>query len=89
VSHFFGILQCICPPEQQLSGDLISVWAFGTPTIIVNTDKAARELLAHRSANYGDRPRIPMLDLCVDLLFDAWLDLILPTGKVGPIQQRL
>jgi hypothetical protein len=62
VRWLFEIPKCAQQPEQ-LSGDLISVWAFGTPTIIVNTDKAARELLACRSANYGDRPRIPMLDL--------------------------
>jgi len=39
-------------------GDVIHVSVFGTSTIILNSAKAALELLEKRSANYSDRPRM-------------------------------
>ncbi|KAA1473892.1 cytochrome P450 [Dentipellis sp. KUC8613] len=49
--------------SRELMSDVISLQAFGETTIIINTRKAAKELLVHRSSTYADRPRVPMLEL--------------------------
>ena len=43
-------------------GDIVYVTALGKEFIILNSVKAANELLEQRSANYSDRPHLPMLN---------------------------
>ncbi|KAF9263041.1 cytochrome P450 [Marasmius fiardii PR-910] len=46
---------------SQTYGDISSFHVFGTRTVILNSYKAIVELLEHRSYNYSDRIRWPML----------------------------
>ncbi|KAI0037198.1 cytochrome P450 [Vararia minispora EC-137] len=72
--------------SKELDSELISVWAFGQLTIIIDSAKATRELLSHRSANYVDRPRIPMLDL------SGWTDTVtslMPYGDTWRSHRRI
>jgi hypothetical protein len=39
-------------------GAIFSFKVFGSPTIVINSTRAATELLEKRSANYSDRPRM-------------------------------
>lgn len=39
-------------------GAMFSFKVFGSPTIVINSARAATELLEKRSANYSDRPRM-------------------------------
>ena len=43
------------------AGDVVFLKLFRTPTIVINTLAAARELLDKRSAKYSDRPRMVLL----------------------------
>ncbi|KAI0675604.1 cytochrome P450 [Trametes maxima] len=43
-------------------GDVVYLQLFQTPTIILNSVEAARDLLDKRSAKYSDRPRMVLLD---------------------------
>ena len=43
------------------SGDVIYLKVFRTPTIVLNSLAAARDLLDKRSAKYSDRPRMVLL----------------------------
>ncbi|TFY55722.1 hypothetical protein EVG20_g9214 [Dentipellis fragilis] len=49
--------------SKILHRDLISVWAFGQLTVVINSKKAAKELLERRSAKYSDRPFPPIIKL--------------------------
>ncbi|TFY60735.1 hypothetical protein EVG20_g7315 [Dentipellis fragilis] len=49
--------------SKQLHGDVISVWALGQLTVVINSKKAAKELLERRSAIYSDRPTPTMIKL--------------------------
>ncbi|TFY72944.1 hypothetical protein EVG20_g63 [Dentipellis fragilis] len=49
--------------SRELTSDLISLQAFGQTIVIINTRKAVKELLVHRSSAYADRPQLPMLKL--------------------------
>jgi hypothetical protein len=65
-SEFFFFPRHIRWIDDLLSsgeGDLISVRAFGQLTVIINSAKAARELLGRRSSNYSTKPRLAMLEL--------------------------
>jgi hypothetical protein len=54
--------------SQYLQGDLVTVRVLGQNIIIINSAKAAQELLGKRSYNFSDRPRIPILELYVTQL---------------------
>ena len=43
--------------RQSLAGDLIYLNAIGQPIVVINSQKAAVELLDRRAAIYSDRPR--------------------------------
>jgi hypothetical protein len=70
------------------TGDLISVRAFGQLSIVVNTSKASKELLGRRSANYSDKPRLAMLELCV-LLFILFRKTVAITRPLDRTQDRV
>ncbi|KAK7039437.1 putative monooxygenase [Favolaschia claudopus] len=44
-------------------GDLVYLEALGQPLVLLNTPKAAKDLLEQRSALYSDRPRLEMAHL--------------------------
>ncbi|QRW00929.1 cytochrome P450 family protein [Ceratobasidium sp. AG-Ba] len=46
--------------SKELSSDIISFTALGQVFIILNSAKAANELLDRRSAKYSDRPELPI-----------------------------
>ena len=48
-------------------GDVMYTNVCGQDMIILNSAEAALELLEKRSATYSDRPRLPMLDLSVNI----------------------
>ncbi|KAF5341606.1 hypothetical protein D9758_014087 [Tetrapyrgos nigripes] len=47
--------------SKKYGSDIIHLDLLGTPLIVVNSLKAATELLDKRSSNYSDRPRMTML----------------------------
>lgn len=47
------------------SGDVMYLEILGKPIIVVNSVKAAVDLLDKRSANYSDRPRFPIFKLYI------------------------
>ena len=47
------------------SGDIVHLKVLGQRMIVLNTVKAARDLLDKRSSVYSDRPPFVMGDLCV------------------------
>ena len=53
--------------------DIVSVQALGHLTLVVNTIEAAKEMFERRSGIYSDRPRIPMVYLCVQNPFPAYI----------------
>ena len=47
----------LIPRRRRLgAGDIIYIYAFGNPIIILNSAKAANDLLDKRSAKYSSRP---------------------------------
>ncbi|KAG7094933.1 hypothetical protein E1B28_005736 [Marasmius oreades] len=53
--------------SRYYDSDLIHLNVFGTHLIVVNSHKAAKELFDKRSAMYGDRPRMTMINELVGL----------------------
>ena len=49
------------------SGDITFYQVLGRRFIVINSVRAAFDLLEKRSVNYSDRPHTPMTDLCVPL----------------------
>ncbi|PPQ82698.1 hypothetical protein CVT24_004307 [Panaeolus cyanescens] len=49
---------------SKIYGDVFYINVFGTSVIILNSMKAAKELLDKRSAVYSDRPKLNMASLC-------------------------
>jgi hypothetical protein len=45
--------------------DIIYVKQYRTPVIVLNTVKAAEELLSKRGVNYSSRPRFVLFEVCV------------------------
>ncbi|KAI0051668.1 cytochrome P450 [Auriscalpium vulgare] len=45
---------------RQKYGDVIYIYSLGNPIVILNSAKAAHDLLEERSASYSSRPRRPM-----------------------------
>ena len=51
--------------SSTTSGDIIYVYAFGNPIVILNSAQAAKDLLENHGANYASRPyRTMLLELC-------------------------
>ena len=48
--------------------DVVSVHTLGHLTLVVNTLEAAKEMFERRSAIYSDRPWIPMINMCVQIV---------------------
>ncbi len=46
---------------MYITGDVISVDVFGSKIIVLNTMKAVNDVLEKRSANFSDRPDMPMI----------------------------
>lgn len=44
------------------TGDVFVLHVLGKPIVVINSEKAAIEIMEKRSATYGDRPPIPMLE---------------------------
>ncbi|KAI0264159.1 cytochrome P450 [Gloeopeniophorella convolvens] len=57
-------------------GDVLSLRAFGHMVVVLNSAKAAKELLEKRGAIYSDRPVIPFYDMME-------MDLNLPVTRYG------
>ncbi|KDR68694.1 hypothetical protein GALMADRAFT_78276 [Galerina marginata CBS 339.88] len=55
---------------QKKYGEIVHLNVFGHTTIILNSSKAATELLEKRSFNYSDRPRMVMANELVDWDWD-------------------
>ncbi|KAF9261712.1 cytochrome P450 [Marasmius fiardii PR-910] len=53
--------------SRQYDSDLIHLNVFGTHLIIINSQKAAKELFDKKSAMYGDRPRMTMINEIIGL----------------------
>ena len=50
----------------RIEGDLMYLEIFGKRTLIVNSQKVARDLLEKRGAKYSSRPRmVTFVELCV------------------------
>jgi hypothetical protein len=45
-------------------GSVLSLHVFGQVIVVLNTAKAAKDLLERRAGIYSDRPPIPFLDMC-------------------------
>ncbi|ETW81852.1 cytochrome P450 monooxygenase 12 [Heterobasidion irregulare TC 32-1] len=63
---------------QSIYGDIIYIYAFGNPIIILNSAKAANDLLDKRSAKYSSRPVRIMVQ---ELMGLGWLFSSMPYGN--------
>ena len=54
-----------------LTGDIVFARLFGKDIIILNSEKAAKDVLENRSKNYSDRPYLITTELLV-LCFLSW-----------------
>lgn len=50
-------------PDRRVAGEVVHVNLFGHSVVILNTHQAAVDLLETRSANYSDRPSLPVVPL--------------------------
>jgi hypothetical protein len=83
----------------DFSGDVVSYHVFGQVIIVLNSVKAAKELLEKRSRIYSDRPVVPFYDMCAfiiqrpipsshfRLIRMGW-DWFLPSAKYGEYWRR-
>lgn len=53
------------PLLTSRTGDILSFRLFGQVIIVLNTAKAAKDLLEKRGAIYSDRPVFPLYEMCV------------------------
>jgi hypothetical protein len=49
----------------KMAGNILAFHIFGQVIVVLNTAKAARDLLEKRSAIYSDRPVMPFYEMCV------------------------
>ena len=49
-------------------GDIIYLHVLGKQTIMLNSERAAKDLLDKRGLIYSDRPYLPSVELCVAFL---------------------
>lgn len=55
---------------RSTSGDIIYIYVFGNPILILNSAAAASDLLEKRGGNYSSRPfRTMVTELCVIMTF--------------------
>jgi len=66
--HTFGTMFCLSPLSRHIGdskrneiGDVVYFKIFGRPMIVLNTLKAARDLMEKRGLNYSCRPRFVLL----------------------------
>lgn len=50
------------PNVQTFIGDVFQLNVLGKPIVVINSEKAAVELMEKRSANYSDRAPMPLLE---------------------------
>ena len=53
-------------PSFSAETDILYLKQLQTPVIVLNTVKAAEELLSKRGTNYSDRPRFVLFEVFVD-----------------------
>jgi hypothetical protein len=53
------------PLLTKMTGSILSFRLFGQVIVILNTAKAAKDLLEKRAAIYSDRPVLPLYEMCV------------------------
>ena len=46
----------------MMPGDIFMIHILGKPIVVINSEKAARELMEKRSVIYSDRPTFPLLE---------------------------
>lgn len=64
-----------------LIGDLMYLEFFGKPTVVINSQSVARELLEKRGAKYSDRPRmVTLVEMCVRC--QGGQKIFTPTGTI-------
>jgi hypothetical protein len=66
-SKIYGItlFSAHLPLLTKMVGDILSFHLFGQVVIVLNTAKAAKDLLDKRGAIYSDRPVFPLYEMCV------------------------
>ncbi|KAI0093002.1 cytochrome P450 [Irpex rosettiformis] len=62
-------------------GDVFQLNVLGKPIVVINSEKAAMELMEKRSAIYSDRPPMPLFER------DGWKDGVV-AAKYGPLLTR-
>lgn len=66
------------------SGDLIYIYVFGNPILVLNTAKAASDLLEKRGSNYSSRPiRTMVVELYGVYVFYKYGYLIFSKNRLG------
>jgi len=53
------------PLLTKMSGNILSFRLFGQVIVVLNTAKAAKDLLEKRATIYSDRPVFPLYEMCV------------------------
>ena len=48
---------------SMITGDVFYMKVLGSPIVVLNSEKAARDLLEKRSSIYNDRPPVPGIQL--------------------------
>ncbi|EEB91708.1 hypothetical protein MPER_09895 [Moniliophthora perniciosa FA553] len=59
---------------KETYGDIVYIRLFNQDAIILNSAKAAGDLLDRRAANYSSRPRMPVVECLTDGLSVAVMD---------------
>nr|GAT46884.1 cytochrome P450 [Mycena chlorophos] len=72
--------------SAQYGSDVVHMRVFGTNMLVINSAKAASELLGRRSAKYSDRPRMPMIQ---DVIGLSWHFAFMPYGDRWRQHRRL
>jgi hypothetical protein len=58
-----------CSPDKKLAGNILSFHIFGKVIVVLNTAKAAKDLLEKRGAIYSDRSVMPFYEMWVSESF--------------------
>lgn len=58
-----------CAAWKARYGDIVGLQTFGHNLVILNTSELSTELLNKRARFYSNRPRIPMLELYIFLIY--------------------
>lgn len=54
-----------CSPDKNMAGNILSFHIFGKVIVVLNTAKAAKDLLEKRGAIYSDRTVLPFYEMWV------------------------